>query len=184
MPASTLQKESEKKNECAIDGEEKKFCASRLFHAPKVQRQSVKKNIAQSMVAGTVQIKKKYNECFFSLCYKTGVRSVFFFYVFFPCFHLRVASLRISFCNRLEYSLFLICATRFLLILFSSLTCIHVHIHLHIYIYIRAASGLIISCIQPPGFVEVPFMVGMLCSIHSDIHVGIRSQASAYELFF
>jgi hypothetical protein len=138
--------------------------------------------------------KKNYNECFFSLCYKTGVRSVFFFYVFFHCFHLRVASLRISFCNRLEYSLFLICATRFLLILFSSLTCIHVlffsltrihvHIHLHIYIYIRAASGLIISCIQPPGFVEVPFMVGMLCSIHSDIHVGIRSQVSAYELFF
>ena len=92
------------------------------------------------MVAGTVKIKKNYNEYFFSLCHKTGVRSVFFFYVFFPCFHLRVASLRISFCNRLEYSLFLICATRFLLILFSSLTRIHVHIHLHIYIYIYTCS--------------------------------------------
>ena len=114
-----------------------------------------------------------------SLCHKTGVRSVFFFYVFFPCFHLRVASLRISFSNRLEYSLFLICATRFLPILFSSLTRIHVHIHLHI--HIRAASGLIISCIQPPGFVEVPFMVGMLCSVHSNMHVGIRS---TYALFF
>ena len=79
-------------------------------------------------------------------------------------------------------SLFLMCATRFLPILFFSLTRIHVHIHIHI--HIRAASGLIISCIQPPGFAEVPFMVGMLCSIHSDIHVGIRSQALAYELFF
>ena len=120
----------------------KKFCASRLFHAPKVQRESVKKKHCAIDGCRDGPDKKNYNECFFSLCYKTGVRSVFFFYVFFHCFHLRVASLRISFCNRLEYSLFLICATRFLLILFSSLTRIHVHIHLHIYIYIY---------VQPPG---------------------------------
>jgi hypothetical protein len=63
----SFQRKARKKNECAIDGEEKKFCASRLFHAPKVQRQSVKKNIAQSMVAGTVQIKKNTTSAF-SLC--------------------------------------------------------------------------------------------------------------------
>jgi len=133
----------------------KKFCASRLFHAPKVQRESVKKKHCAIDGCRDGPDKKNYNECFFSLCYKTGVRSVFFFYVFFHCFHLRVASLRISFCNRLEYSLFLICATRFLLILFSSLTCIHVlffsltrihvHIHLHIYMYSMYLY------VQPPG---------------------------------
>ena len=108
-----------------------------------------------------------------SVCRKTGVRFVFFFCVFFPCFHLRVASLRISFADRIEYNLVLMCATRFL----PFLSFAH---SLYIYIYmltrIRAASGLIISCIQPPGFVGVPFMVGMLFLLHSDIHVGIRTQ--------
>ena len=68
--------------------------------------------------------------------------------------------------------------------LFCPLRIRYIYIYIYMLTRIRAASGLIISCIQPPGFVEVPFMVGMLCSIHSDIHVGIRSQVSAYELFF
>ena len=60
-----------------------------------------------------------------------------------------------------EYNLVLMCATRFL----PFLSFAH---SLYIYIYmltrIRAASGLIILCIQPPGFMGVPFMVGMLFS--------------------
>ena len=46
---------------------------------------------------------------------KTGVRFVFFFCVIFPCFHLRVASLRNSFADRIEYNLVLMCATGFFL---------------------------------------------------------------------
>ena len=44
MPASKLPKESEKKKMSVQSMvKKKKFCASRLFHAPKVQRESVKK---------------------------------------------------------------------------------------------------------------------------------------------
>ena len=65
VPASKLQKESEKKNECAIDGEEKKFCASRLVHAPKVQRESVKKKHCAIDGCRDGKDKKKYKECFY-----------------------------------------------------------------------------------------------------------------------
>jgi len=68
VPASKLPKESEKKKMSVQSMvKKKKFCASRLFHAPKVQRESVKKNIAQSMVAGTVQIKKIQRVLFLSV---------------------------------------------------------------------------------------------------------------------
>ena len=98
---------------------------------------------------------------------KTGVRFDFFFCVFFPCFHLRVASLRNSFVDRIEYNLVLMCATRFLP--FPSFS--HsLYICMYMLTRIRAASGLIISCIQPPGFVGVPFMVGMLFLLHTRRH--------------
>ena len=49
-----------------------------------------------------------------SVCCTTGVRFVFLFCVFSPCFHLHVASLHMSFADRIEHSLVLICGTRFL----------------------------------------------------------------------
>ena len=83
------------------------------------------------------------------------------------------ASLRNSFADRsnvilsgcVRHGFFLFCPLR-----------IHFYIRMYMLTRIRAASGLIISCIQPPGFAGVPFMVGMLFFIHSDIHVGMRTQ--------
>ena len=68
MPASKLPKESEKK-EMSVQSmvKKKKFCASRLFHAPKVQRESVKKK--HCAIDGCRDGKDKKNTTSaFSLC--------------------------------------------------------------------------------------------------------------------
>ena len=49
----------------------KKVCASRLVHAPKVQRESVKKKHCAIDGCRDGKDKKKYNDCFLSLCHKT-----------------------------------------------------------------------------------------------------------------
>jgi hypothetical protein len=102
-----------------------------------------KKNTAQSMVAGTVKIKKITTSAF-CLCATRQECALSFSFTFSFLAFICVLRLCAFPFHRLEYSLFLICATRFLLILFSSLTRIHVHIHLHIYIYIYIY-------VQPPG---------------------------------
>jgi len=135
------------------------------------------------MVAGTVKIKKITTSAF-CLCATRQECALSFSFTFsflaFICV-LRLCAFPFLIGSSIVFSWFV----RHGFFLFFSLRWhAYMYIYIYIYIYIRAASGLIISCIQPPGFVEVPFMVGMLCSIHSDIHVGIRSQASAYELFF
>ena len=98
-----------------------------------------------------------------SVCRKTRVRFVFFFCVIFPCFHLRVASLRNSFADGIECNLVLMGAARFLPFLSFAHS---FYICMHMSTRIRAASGLIISCIYRVYDNDIVYPASGLCAVN------------------